>query len=158
MVSFYLDGTSVDLIHNRKKRNSTFFMETFGRKSFTYTCLACTGGFEWWNLQRKSTLWIEAPQGSRKQRGATLLSTPLTGCGKLPDLYRARSRLYRNEILQVNNTTYAFESSRRDLQNALLCTVLESNPFSKLNFLFQNRWKFALNVLRNFAKLFVKFH
>ena len=50
----------------------------------------------------------------------------------------------------------ALEISRRDLQNALLCTVLESNPqkpgknwkeknlhrfapFSKLNFLFENR-------------------
>ena len=32
---------------------------------------------------------------------------------------------------------YAFESSRRDLHNELLCTVLESNaPFSRLNFLF----------------------
>ena len=46
---------------------------------------------------------------------------------------------------------YALESSRRDLHNALLCTVLESNPkkrgstvlvesgCSKLNFLFENR-------------------
>ena len=33
---------------------------------------------------------------------------------------------------------YASESSRRDLQNALLCTVLESNPFSNLNFFVEN--------------------
>ena len=43
----------------------------------------------------------------------------VAGCGKL---WRARSRLYRSQILQVN--TYAFESSRRDLHNALLCTAL----------------------------------
>ena len=34
---------------------------------------------------------------------------------------------------------YALDSSRRDLQNALLCTVCA--PFSKLNVLFENRWK-----------------
>ena len=39
-------------------------------------------------------------------------------------LERARSRLYRSQILQVNNTKYALESSRRDLHNALLCTDL----------------------------------
>ena len=33
---------------------------------------------------------------------------------------------------------YALESSRRDLQNALLCTVLVGSV-SKLNFLFENR-------------------
>ena len=37
-------------------------------------------------------------------------------------LYKARSRLYRSQIY------YSLESSRRDLHNALLCTVLESNP------------------------------
>ena len=36
-------------------------------------------------------------------------------------LYRARSRLYRSQILQGNIPS---ESSRRDLHNALLCTVL----------------------------------
>ena len=51
-------------------------------------------------------------------------------------LYRARSRLYRSQILQVNNIkqyilnhiNYSLESSRRDLHSALLfsfyCTVL----------------------------------
>ena len=34
---------------------------------------------------------------------------------------------------------YALESSRRDLHNALLCTVLESNPFSMLKIVFKNR-------------------
>ena len=36
---------------------------------------------------------------------------------------RARSRLYRSQIL------YTFESSRRDLHNALLCTALKSHFF-----------------------------
>ena len=39
-------------------------------------------------------------------------------------LYKARSRLYRSQILRVNSKN-SLESSR-DLQNALLCTVLES--------------------------------
>ena len=38
----------------------------------------------------------------------------------------ARSRLYRRRFLQVNSTKYSLESSRRDLQNALLCSYLES--------------------------------
>ena len=42
-------------------------------------------------------------------------------------LYRARSRLYRSQILQVNPTSkYSFESSRRDLHNTRLCTDLRS--------------------------------
>ena len=40
-------------------------------------------------------------------------------------LYKARSRLYRSQLLLVN-TKYSLDSSRRDLHNALLCTVLES--------------------------------
>ena len=39
--------------------------------------------------------------------------------------YKARSRLYRSQILQVN-TKYSLESSRRDPHNALLCTALKS--------------------------------
>ena len=38
---------------------------------------------------------------------------------------------------------YSFESSRRDLPNAILCTVLESNPrkpFSNLNCFVKNCW------------------
>ena len=42
-------------------------------------------------------------------------------------LYKARSRLYRSQILQVN-TKCSLESSRRDLHNAL-----ESNPLMKRN-------------------------
>ena len=44
-------------------------------------------------------------------------------------LERARSRLYRSQILR--------ESSRRDLHNALLCTVLNAQHFvqKSLNFL-----------------------
>ena len=38
---------------------------------------------------------------------------------------RARPRLYRSQILQVNTR---WKGSRRDLHNALLRTVLESNP------------------------------
>ena len=42
---------------------------------------------------------------------------------------------------------YALESSRRDLQNALLCTVL-----AKLNFLFENHYKkFAFFCQINFS-------
>ena len=37
-------------------------------------------------------------------------------------LYKARSRLYRSQFLQLNSK-YLLESSRRDLHNALLCTV-----------------------------------
>ena len=44
-------------------------------------------------------------------------------------LYRARSRLYRSQILQVNMRLNYFESSRRDLHNALLCTALKSHFF-----------------------------
>ena len=44
------------------------------------------------------------------------------GCGKLE---KARSRLYRSHFFE---SEYAFGSSRRDLHNALLCTVLESKP------------------------------
>ena len=43
----------------------------------------------------------------------------IAGCGKLD---RARSRLYQNEIWQEN----MFDSSRRDLHNALLCINLAS--------------------------------
>ena len=43
---------------------------------------------------------------------------------------RARSRLYRRRFLQVNTR---WNSSRRDLHNALLCTVLESNPKNEEN-------------------------
>ena len=50
------------------------------------------------------------------------------------DLIRARSRLHRSQNLQVNNS---LESSRRDLHNAFLCTVLES--ISNLNFFVKNR-------------------
>ena len=41
-------------------------------------------------------------------------------------LYKAHSRLYRRQNLRINSTKYSLESSRRDLHNALLCTVLES--------------------------------
>ena len=44
---------------------------------------------------------------------------------------------------------YALESSRRDLQNALLCTV----SFSRLNVLFENRKSFA-KFLPTFANSF----
>ena len=51
-------------------------------------------------------------------------------------LYKAQSRLYRSHILQVNTrwNQDLFEkkiekSSRRDLHNALLCTVLLSQNF-----------------------------
>ena len=40
-------------------------------------------------------------------------------------LYRARSRLYRSQLLQVDSN-YLCESSRRDLHNTLLCTALRS--------------------------------
>ena len=41
-----------------------------------------------------------------------------------------RARLYRSQILQANSKC-SLESSRRDLHNALLCTVLESQFFVK---------------------------
>ena len=42
------------------------------------------------------------------------------------------SRMYRSQILQVLvNTKYALESSRRDLQNELLCTVWTWVPKTK---------------------------
>ena len=47
---------------------------------------------------------------------------------------------------------YSLESSRRDLHNALLCTVLESNPkkpFSNLNFFGKNRQNFFAIELMN---------
>jgi len=53
------------------------------------------------------------------------------GSRRAGKLYKARSRLYRSQFLQVN-TKYSYESTRRDLHNALLCTVLESNPHRSL--------------------------
>ena len=38
-------------------------------------------------------------------------------------LYKARSRLYRSQHLQVTSK-YSLESSRQDIHNALICTVL----------------------------------
>ena len=54
---------------------------------------------------------------------------PLSNLKIFANFGRARSRLYRSRILQVN--TYAFESSRRDLHNVLLCTALQSQFFVK---------------------------
>ena len=59
---------------------------------------------------------------------------------------------------------YALENSRRDLQNTILCTVLEANPkkrgksfapFSKLNFLFEHlltNCQFCCQTLLNLSK------
>ena len=50
---------------------------------------------------------------------------------------------------------YAFESSRRDLHNALLCTALKSHFFLKIT----RRFKFAkiCKIFRNVAKSFAEF-
>ena len=46
---------------------------------------------------------------------------------------------------------YAFESSRRDLHNALLCTAPKSHFFQKISRICMNLPKFA-KIFRNFAK------
>ena len=52
------------------------------------------------------------------------------GTRRAGKLYKARSPLYRSQILQVNSK-YSLESSRRDLHNALLCTVLVESVWVK---------------------------
>ena len=56
-----------------------------------------------------------------------------------PKLRGDRSKLYRRRFLQVNSTKYSLESSRRDLHNALLCTVLQSQNFSQKSSFFFSR-------------------
>ena len=50
----------------------------------------------------------------------------------LGDLYAESGQTLKGSLTAVSKpnfaTKYALESSRRDLHNALLCTVLESNP------------------------------
>ena len=83
-------------------------------------------------------------------------------------LYRARSRLYRSQILQVN-TKYSLESSRRDLHNALLRTVFgipirkarpkktwPKHALSKLNFFIKNLQLFCQNF-RKFSRILPEF-
>ena len=64
---------------------------------------------------------------SESLRLSTYVSTWGICTRRAGQLYRARSRLYRSQILQVNPTSkYSFESSRRDLHNTRLCTDLRS--------------------------------
>ena len=66
-----------------------------------------------------------------------------SGCGKV---YRARSRLYRNEILQVNTLGKAL---------AEICTMHSFAPFSILNFFVKNCWNFCwlfIEIIAKFAK------
>ena len=62
-------------------------------------------------------------------------------------LYKARFQVYRSQILQVNSK-YSLESSRRDLHNALLCTVLNA----QFIFIFQKSLKILPIFPPNFAK------
>ena len=74
--------------------------------------------------------------------------TPGAGCGsrrpgagrtwgictrRAGKLFKARYQLYQSQTLQENDTKNALESSRRDLHNAPLCTVLQSNPKNQEN-------------------------
>ena len=97
------------------------------------------------NSPRSSSLPHRAPRGARvhlerEQRLAPQRRTWLAslhagprpaprghrGCGKL---YRARSRLYRNEILQENMRLKALAEIYRMHSFALLCTALHSHFF-----------------------------
>ena len=74
---------------------------------------------------KERELWCR----SRKEHLDTRTSGTWAICTRRAGkLHKARCRLYRSKILQVN-TKYSLESSRRDLQNTLLsvlCTALES--------------------------------
>ena len=76
---------------------------------------------------RKGRPWFARLRGSN----TSIVCSDLSGGVQLPcKLYRARFRLDRNQILQVNSK-YSFESSRQDLHNTLLCTALKSNLLPK---------------------------
>ena len=68
----------------------------------------------------------------------------------LGDLYAGSGQTLQGSFSAVSKPNfarkYALESSRRDLHNALLCTILES--FSTLNFCFKK----TLKNLPNFTK------
>ena len=76
-------------------------------------------------------------------------------------LWRARSRLYRSQILHSKNSTQILEveglleSSRRDLHNTLLCTALRSiflsNFCQKFRYVLQNSAKFWKLVASAFS-------
>ena len=68
-----------------------------------------------------------APRGPAAGRRAGLRSARAPGFGKL---YRARSRLYRSQILQLNTRLKAL---------AEIYTMHSFGPFSKLTFLLKNR-------------------
>ena len=42
------------------------------------------------------------------------------------NFWRARSRLHQNEILEENNSKYAFESAFQSLQDLHICAPLQS--------------------------------
>ena len=77
----------------------------------------------------------------------------------LGDLYTESGQTLQGSFSAVSKpifaSKYALESSRRDLHNAFLCTVLESNPkkrgkpFSNLNFFVKNRQNFFAIELMN---------
>ena len=83
------------------------------------------------------------------------------------ELFRAHSRLYRSQILQVNSTKYSLESSRRDLHNALLCTALESiienwgkkdrSLISKFSLKIAEFFTVFFQNFTNFAKILLNF-
>ena len=115
--------------------------------------------------ERSTTIAVNASSGrksampSRPTRRSRIMTCVLDPARKRVAprrLRRARSRLYRSEILQENMRLKALakkkESSRRDLHNALLCTALQSQVL-------QNCAKeFAkCNMLQNLAKNLANF-
>ena len=84
------------------------------------------------NLKRPPPLPSDADWTTLRARLDLAQTLKIGGTVETVDLYRARSRLYRSQILQVNMRLKALaeegkkESSRRGLRNALLYTLLKS--------------------------------
>ena len=75
-------------------------------------------------------------------------------------LYKARSLLYRRQLLQENNRWIRLESSRRDLQDLLVntcfCTA-QTSIFQKLSSNFFAFFSTFFANIRYFRILFIKF-
>ena len=100
---------------------------------------------------RAPALPSSAPAKQVRPRRRLLSGLP----GRAGKLYRARSR----GCIEAKFCKYAFESARRDLHNALLCTGLKSHFFNNLLEFCQNLRNFSeiLLILLIFAKFCKKF-
>ena len=92
-------------------------------------------------------------------RPVTFLNVRLFNLG---DLYTESGQTLQTSFSAVSKpifaTKYSLESSRRDLQNALLCTALHFNFFQKIAKTVANLYRdFATLILPKFCNILTKF-